>query len=194
MGLAIVQQLLAKLYTDRDLRKSFFERPQLIGQQLGLTFEEIQQLSQLSSQQVNLFASSLKHKRLGGVRKLLPLTARYFKKDFYELFDRYSQKLRSTGIKKHRQDAICFCNFLLEQITIQSTRSPWILDVIKYEKSWLQATEFQHIFSWCYFQHAIEPLIESIQRSEFTPILIKKPCIAIWFKLSRHEKLTYLIF
>ncbi len=194
MGLVIVQQVLAKLYTDRDLRKTFFERPQLIGQQLGLTFEEIQQLSELSSQQVNLFASSLKHKRLGGVRKLLPLTDQCFKKDFYELFDQYYHKLISTGIKKHRQDAICFCSFLLEQITSQPTRSPWILDVIKYEKSWLQATESKHLFSWCYFQYAIEPLIESIQRSEFTPILIKKPCIAIWFKLSRQKKLTYLIF
>jgi hypothetical protein len=194
MGLVIVQQVLAKLYTDRDFCKSFFDRPQLIGQELGLTFEDIQQLSELSSQQVNLFASSLKQKRLGGVRKLLPLTYQCFKKGFDELFDRYFQKLTPTGIKKNKQDAIDFCNFLLEQIPSQSTRSNWILDVIRYEKYGLLATESKHLFNWCYFQHAIEPLIESIQRSEYPPVLIKKPNIAIWFKLPRQEKLKYFIF
>lgn len=60
MGLAQVQQVLAQLYTNTDLRERFFNHPNEVAEELGLSVDEQQQVAQLSAQQVNLFASSLK--------------------------------------------------------------------------------------------------------------------------------------
>jgi hypothetical protein len=64
MGLAQIQQVLARLYTDAALRERFFADPQRTGAELGLDAGEVHQLAHLSVQQVTFFARSLQRKRL----------------------------------------------------------------------------------------------------------------------------------
>ena len=106
MSLTTVQKVLARIYTDSKLRDNFLTNPDVVGTSLGLNCQEIWQLSQLSSKQVNLFANSLKHKRLGEIRKLLPLTHKILGKELDRLFFKYSETYLPTGINKHLLDAI----------------------------------------------------------------------------------------
>jgi hypothetical protein len=59
MGLAQIQRVLATLYTDAVWRERFFADPPGGGAALGLSAAEIQQLAQLSAQQVACFAGAL---------------------------------------------------------------------------------------------------------------------------------------
>ena len=194
MGLATVQQVLAQLYTNTVLRERFFENPQAVGKELGLSFDEIQQLAQLSSQQVNFFANSLKRKRLGEVRKLLPLTQKSLSKEFSPLFWRYAETDLPQGINKHWQDALNFCTFIEKVALTEGLEQPWVLDVVRYEKVWLQTLDPTRRFHWCRFDRAIKPLVESLKQPTVTPVLLAKPTIGIWFRISRQGQLRHLIF
>lgn len=159
MTLATVQQILARLYTHTELRQQFFLNPEVVGQQLGLNSQEIQQLSQLSRQQVELFARSLKHKRLGEVRKLLPLTHQSLGQDFTEFFWQYAETFCPTGLKKHKQDAVHFCTFLERIREIES-----VLAIVRAEKMRLQATDSNYRLSWHRFR-----FLDRTSRAKFVP-------------------------
>src|SRR5690349_6627866 len=90
MGLADVQGVLAQLYTNTALREHFLTDPRGVGQQLGLETADIEQIAQLSAQQVTRFAHSLHNKRLGEVYKLLPLSYKVLGKRFTALFCQYA--------------------------------------------------------------------------------------------------------
>src|SRR5690349_10140574 len=102
MGLTKIQQVLAQIYIDSSLRENFFSDPRRVGEELGLSPEENLLLSQLSAKQVNIFAGSLKHKRLNEVEKLLQFTNKVLGKKFAKLFFQYAEKNNPNGIKKHK--------------------------------------------------------------------------------------------
>jgi hypothetical protein len=189
MVLARVQQALAKIYTNTEAKEIFFSNSHSVGKELGLNQQEIQQLNELSRQQVDLFAISLKRKRLGEIRKLLPLTYKCLGKDFSQLFWGYSETFIPKELKKHRQDAIKFVDFLESKIDRN-----WIIDVLRYERSWLKMTASDRRFHGCAFNYAIAPLIESLQKSENEPITIERFTFAIWFRLFSQNKLYYFQF
>ncbi len=191
MGLGTVQQVLAQLYTSTSLREGFFHSPQAVGQELGLTVDEVQLLTQLSRKQVDFFAHSLKGKRLGEIRKLLPLTQQSLGGDFAQLFWRYGETYSPTGIKKHWQDALNFCTFMEGEDTVL----PWVLDVIRYEKAGLQAAELNRRFIWRRFHYNINYLGESLNKSPVSSlVLLPQPTISIWFRLSLKGEWRYFTY
>lgn len=193
MGLGLVQGVLAQLYTNSVLRSRFFADPQAVGTELGLNSDEVTQLAQLSAQQVNLFASSLKRKRLGEVRELLPLTQRVLGKDFSKLFWRYAETHLPQGIKKHWEDAIAFSSFI-EQVTRSEGIEPlWIGELVRYEKSWLQAMEPTCHLTVCRFRYAIDRLVQNLRQENVSPQLKEQPTVALWFRLSRRGQLRHFI-
>ena len=97
-------------------------------------------------QQVNLFASSLKHKRLGEIRKLLPLTYKVLGKEFDSLFVKYFETYLPTGSKKNLQDAVAFSNFIEEYLSKDNAYHSWLLDVLHYEKARLKMSEGKRSF------------------------------------------------
>jgi hypothetical protein len=182
MGLVQIQQVLAQLYTNSELRKRFFANPQTVGAELGLNDEETQQLAEISVQQVNIFANSLKWKRLGEVRELLPRTARVLGKNFNDLFWRYAETHIPQGIKKHREDAIAFANF----IQAQEIEPAWISDLVRYEKTWLLAYDSPRCFRVCWFHYPIHtlPSAENIRR---------QLTLAMWWRLSARSPLHHIV-
>ncbi|MBD1926632.1 hypothetical protein H6F74_10305 [Trichocoleus sp. FACHB-90] len=192
MGLAQTQQILAQLYTNSLLRSRFFANPQAVGEELGLNSDQAQQLAKLSAQQVNLFASSLKRKRLGEVRELLPLTHSVLGKGFAELFWRYAETYIPTGIKKHLEDAIAFSAFVENVTQLESIDPPWVVDLVRYEKAWLQAAEPSSRLTVCWFRYAIDKLARTVQQNE-TPVVLMQPAIAIWFRLSPRSHLRHFV-
>lgn len=187
MSLSTVQQVLARIYTDSKLRDDFLTNPDVVGVSLGLNCQEISQLSKLSTQQVNLFANSLKHKRLGEIRKLLPLTNKALGKDFQRLFFEYCETYLPTGSKKHLLDAITFIQFLLQRLTTDNTQAVWVLDLLRYEKIRLKMFEGKRFFMSDRFNYHLELLINSLN-AEPQAILNPQPTIGIWFQLTPNSQ------
>ena len=183
MSLQRVQQVLARIYTDSKLRDDFLTNPDVIGVSLGLNCQEIKQLSKLSSQQVNLFASSLKHKRLGEIRKLLPLTYKVLGEKFNNLFLKYSETFLPSGSKKHLSDAVFFSNFLQEYLTQDNPYPTWLLDVLRYEKVRLEMFDGKRLFICDRFDYNLEYLINNLDFNTL-PLLRFQPNIGIWFRLT----------
>ena len=180
MGLVQTQQVLAQLYTNSELRKRFFDNPQTVGAELGLSDEKTQQLAEISAQQVNIFANSLKWKRLGEVRELLPRTARVLGKNFNDLFWRYAETHIPQGIKKHREDAIAFANFIQQQ----EIDPDWLSDLVCYEKTWLLAYDSRRCLRVCWFRYPVDKLgsTENIPR---------QLTLAIWWRLTERSQLHH---
>ena len=182
MSLITVQKTLARIYTDSKLRDDFLANPDVVGRSLGLNCEEILQLSKLSSQEVNLFASSLKYKRLGEIRKLLPLSSKVLGKEFNSLFFKYSEAYLPTGNRKHLADAIAFLEFMSD------LQSGWILDVLRYEKNRLKMLSVKSLFICDRFKYNMRSIIDNLQETNFTSKLQPQLTIVIWFRLSlRHR-------
>ncbi|MBE9117522.1 hypothetical protein IQ249_16610 [Lusitaniella coriacea LEGE 07157] len=195
MGLEAVQSALAQLYTDRALREDFFTNPALAGREMGLNDEEISQLAQLSEQQVNLFASSLQYKRLGEVRKLLPLTQNVLGKRFGRLFLDYADAYIPQGTKKHWHDAIAFCEFL----SVKSL-GDWVCTVVRYEKSCLEMFEPQRRLLIRFFPYPLQFLnARSFQdlpkgNREIELVFPQQPTICLWFRQSQKAPLKQYCF
>lgn len=182
MELAL-QPILAQLYTNAELRSRFFTNPELVGAELGLNTTQIQQLSLLSATEVNLFASSLKRKRLGEVRELLPMSAKALDKEFSRLFWQYAETYLPQGIKKHLLDAIAFATYIEK---VDNIEPDWILDLVKYEKSWLEAAEPNRRLIIRRFRYAINRRDGNFQ-------LFAQPSLSIWLRLLPQGKLRYRV-
>ncbi|BBD67325.1 hypothetical protein NIES4072_53810 [Nostoc commune NIES-4072] len=185
MGLAQTQEVLAQLYTNTDLRERFFANPETVGAELGLSCDEAQKLAQLSAKEVNIFANSLKWKRLGEVRQLLPRTARALGKNFTALFWRYAQTHVPKGIKKHKEDAIAFANFIFKVAQEENLDPFWISDLVRYEKTWLLAYEPTSRLIVCWFGYPVG--IASAEGMK------RQPTIAIWFRFSKRLQLRHIV-
>jgi hypothetical protein len=181
MALAQTQQVLAQLYTNTEFRERFFANPQTVGVELGLSCDEAQQLAQLSQQEVNVFANSLKWKRLGEIRELLPRTAKALGRNFTTLFWRYAETYLPTGIKKHREDAIAFANFIIKVAQNDDIVPAWVVDLVSYEKTWLLAYKPGNYFKVCWLGHAVH-------RDCTT-----QPTLAIWLRFGERSQLYHII-
>jgi hypothetical protein len=189
MGLAQTQQVLAQLYTNTELRERFSANPQVVGAELGLSLEEAQQLAKLSVREVNVFANSLKWKRLGEVRELLPRTAKVLGKNFTTLFWRYADTYLPTGIKKHRQDAIAFANFIIKVVPAENIELAWVSDLVRYEKTWLLAYQNHSRLNVRWFRYPIDKLASP----EALHGVMMQPTIAVWWRLSVRASLQHFI-
>jgi hypothetical protein len=108
-----VQQLLARLYTDPRMLEEFLsDREGFCARQANGCGELIRQID---PGQLEFFAVSLRSKRAGEVKKLLPMTVRALGSRFAEEFDRYAARTIASGDKKHLADAMAFCECLIER-------------------------------------------------------------------------------
>jgi hypothetical protein len=131
MSLLEVQNFLARIYTDKDLRRAFFAEPEKIGLEAGLSENEIAELKQVLPEELNFFAESLFYKRLREVEKFLPLTKESLGKDFETYFREFAGQFVPTSIKKNYEDAVEFCKFLQPK----SLKQNWSKDVVKFEQA-----------------------------------------------------------
>lgn len=165
MSLLEQQNLLAKMFVDKDLRESFWREPNEVGEEFNLTSEEISQLQQIVENDLNYFAESLFHKRLHEVEKLLPLTKKVLEKDFKDLFREFSNQFQPVSIKKHLEDAIEFCRYLQSN----EFENLYAKDVAKFEQTKHEFFSLEKSFSFCF-----------LRRDIFSNK--KRPILAIWYR------------
>ncbi|NES85000.1 MAG: hypothetical protein F6K10_28300 [Moorea sp. SIO2B7] len=193
MGLVEGQKFLAQIYTNQEVRASFFVDPQGVGKEFGLSVEEVNNLAQLSVQQVNFFASYLRNKRLNEVCKLLPLTYKVLGKVFIQLFGIYAQNYVPKGIKKHRNDAIAFSHFIEQVASSEKIEPLWVLDLLRYETIWLKVADPSCRWQIFWFRHSIKDLAKSVKINPEKAILLRQTTLAVWFRFSKERQLRHII-
>src|SRR5919199_1184914 len=89
MSLSEIEQILARLSADEELRARFVENPFALGRELGLTPTRTRQLRREAAARFDSFASTPHERRFVQVNKLLPLTHRVLRERFTNYFERY---------------------------------------------------------------------------------------------------------
>jgi hypothetical protein len=185
MGLTEVQRLLARLYTDAELRERFFVEPGQVGEAFGLTTDEAYRLAQLSAQQVGRFAASLQRKRLNGVARLLPLTRRALGERFDELFQHHADAYLPVGRRKQREDALTFCAFLARAAREVELNPAWVLDVARYEAAKLRSAE--QPVTVCAMRHTVPVLMRGSEEGALLSLPVR-PTLVVWLRFSRRSR------
>ncbi len=181
MALAQVQALLARIYTDAEVRERFFAAPRQVGAEFGLTEEEARQLGQMSEGRARFFAESLARKRAGGVRRLLPLTSRTLGRQFTELFGRHTVEFLPRGHGKAHQDAVAFASFL-GRMADDGGVVPSLAGLARYEASRLLSTDPARRLTICWLPALPEDLVQGADLGTEAHGKVMRPVIAVWFR------------
>lgn len=194
MSLATVQQALSLISTDSRLRDDFLTNPDVVGKKLGLNHQEIQQLTRLSSPKANLFINSIQRKRLAKIHKLLPLTYKVLSKDLDILFLKYADTYLPTKSHNHSQDAIALAEFMQQIATREKIKPRWVLDVLRYEKTWLILGNSRSLFKCVSFNYPIKLLIYDLQTADFAPALKPRITLGIWLRFLPNKPWKTIFF
>ncbi len=178
MGLVEVQKTLAQLYTSRELREKFLASPKTVAKDLGLNPKDLEQLTQLSTFHLREFSESLHYKRMGEVRDLLPFTSKSLKTKFSELFLKFADTYLPSGVKKHRDDAIAFAEF----ISKKSDCLDWCKEIAIYEATRLKLAESSKVLIFRLFHFPLKKIFFQLLQAQ-EPIVEKKFTLAIWVRL-----------
>ncbi|TNE45520.1 MAG: hypothetical protein EP343_26760 [Deltaproteobacteria bacterium] len=192
MGLREQQQLLVRLYTDTSLRESFYQSPDDVGVSFGLTPQEVEQLLQLPTSQLDQFANSLQAKRIGQIRKLLPLTCEQLPSTRLWL-RAFAPTYTPTNPKIHHDDAIAFARFL----TTQQDSHPrdlscpvWLGDLARYEAAWLECQ--RPTFRWMVrlFHYPVHHIRRDLTNESFQAPTPRRS-LGIWLRLTSEHPLRH---
>jgi hypothetical protein len=173
MSLAKIQALLARLYTDAELREHFLLEPEKVCAENDLIGSEVEQIAQILPEELSFFAESLFYKRLREVEKLLPRTKEILSADFEKYFREFSNGFLPATIKKHLEDAVQFADFLLKQ----ELKSAWLKDLTRYEQANLIFNGFGKKFLIRRFNFNIKEI------SPKSPQAQRKSSVAVWFRI-----------
>jgi hypothetical protein len=183
MGLVEIQKTLALLYTNSNLRNQFFLDPVATGKELKLSPDDIERLRELSRAEIDLFANSLKSKRLNEVRKLLPLSSKVMGKRFDQLFGIYFESYNPIGIKKYLYDAIKFSTYIKNETKDQPI---WMQDLIRYESAWLQVCGGTRRLLIFRFRYAMKELVNGLRHDDKNLSLIEQKTLIIFARYRGH--------
>lgn len=183
MSLKEQQNLLARLYTDGELRENFFAEPDKIGFDFDLTRKEIAEIVEIAPQELDFFAESLYWKRLREAEKFIPLTVKILDQDFQPLFRQFSQIFNPQSVKKHLEDALEFCRFLQKGEVSEIARN-----VALFEKTKLEFFGYGKRIAFCKLTFDIKPFFtENLAEN-----LKRKRKFAVWIKSGNKTRHFYI--
>ncbi len=183
MSLLEVQNFLARVYTDENLRREFSSAPQQIGKENNLTEKEIVELIAILPNEVNFFADSLVWKRLREVEKLLPLTKKALAEDFEKYFCEFANQFAPVSIKKHLEDAVGYTKFL----QTRELAPDWIKDFVKFEQTKLEFNGYGKLFVFKQFNFNIKEI--SLQPANPKKEFNRKKTFAVWLRFGKQTRL-----
>ena len=182
MSLAESQRLLARLYTDAELRRRFFAAPEDVGVEWGLAAEEARALVS-SREQVDRFAHALEKKHLREVRRLLPHTAALLAGELGELYSAYSASDRARsppgGFRKILEDALRFA-----AVVERRTSDDLVRAVACYEAAWVRAGAPGFRFAARIFPYRMGEVLRRLDEGEEIQ-RAKRPSLHLWWRLGR---------
>jgi len=110
VALREMQAVLARLYTDKDFRRRFFDDPNTVCSGFVLTPGELGDLSRVKRTQVERFARTLVRKREEQVREIIPGVSAALSTCFSQNFGSYCEECPSAA--EPIADAASFIQFL----------------------------------------------------------------------------------
>ncbi len=188
MGLAEVQQALARLSIDRATRDRFFADPAATAAELGLAPADALVLAQIPRRQVEQFADSLRRKRRDQVRRVIPLAARALGRQFAALFDRYVDESPPRGSTADIEDA---AGFVAAIRRLEGRLEPeWAIDLARYELAQRQSTRAGWVPIVRLFRFPVPRLAARRDPGPVAP----RATIACWWRPSARANAWHLAF
>jgi hypothetical protein len=132
-------------------------------------------------------------RRLGELCKLLPLTNRVLGRRFHEVYTRYEKEQQPSAVRKHLGDALAFALFLERTARRERFEPRWLIDLLRYEKSRIKASDPRRRVVACLFRHDISRLVRSVARREDETVALRKLCAAVWMRPRRGEAVRYVV-
>ena len=105
---------LARLLTDATLRDTYRQDRRLAAQRLSVGRGDIDAFCSLDPTGLDNQAKTLLKKRFHEASRILPETCSRLGQDARTWFWKYAQTHWPEGHRRHLEDAVCFCDFLID--------------------------------------------------------------------------------
>ena len=194
MGLQEIEQILARLSADEELRARFVNDPFALGRELGLTTAGSRQLRRAAAARFDTIAATPRERRFVQVYKLLPLSHRVLKGRFTYYFDRYVAEHGAVSFERLFGDVLAFADYLEEKIKEDHLGSGWTLDILRFEKARIKAADPNRRLVVATFRHDISRLVRGVMRKGELFAAVRRRTVAVWWRTRRHEPIRYAVF
>lgn len=181
MALAQTQALLARLFTDDDLRREFFEAPIAVASRYGLSMHDTQRLAMIDSREIEVFAQSLIGKRALYARRALPLTARALGDRFDALF---RQAIGGAARDANRSDAAALTAFLDRRVASYELDPPWIAELARFELAFIDAGRSGATLFFRAFDFNVASVAQALARAEEISA-VRRKTFGVWARPPR---------
>lgn len=189
MALAETQALLARLFTDDDLRREFFEAPVAVSTRFGLSVDDAQRLASLDRRETDAFARSLIGKRALYARKALPLTARALGDRFDALL---AEAIRGRARdQSSRADAAALVALLEKRLSQCELAPVWIVDLARFELAFVEAGGSGPALFLRRFHFDVASIANSLARGHDASV-VRRSAIGVWARPPRGRLLWRL--
>jgi len=181
MALAETQALLARLFTDADLRREFFDAPVAVATRFGLSMHDTQRLAGIDACEIEAFARSLIGKRALYARKALPLTARALGDQFDALF---REAIRGAARDASRSDATALAELLDRRVAKCELDPAWAADLARFERAFIDAGGSGAAFILRRFDFDVATIAKDLAKGEdVRPI--RRRTFGVWARMPR---------
>jgi len=194
MGLSEIEQILARLSTDDELRERFVNDPFALGRELGLSPTGTRQLRRAAAVRFDSFAETPHERRFVQVNKLLPLTHRVLKGRFTHYFDRWVAEHGAVSFEHLFGDVLAFADYLENRLTDEHLGSGWTLDLLRFEKARIKAADPKRRFVIQTFRHDISRLVRGVMRKGELFAAVRRRSVAVWWRRRKGDPIRYAVF
>ena len=194
MSLADIEQILARLSADEELRARFVENPFALGRELGLTPAATRRLRREAAARYESFAASPRERRFVQVNKLLPLTHNVLKERFTHYFDLYVAEHGDFAVERLFCEVLRFAEYLEEKLQEDYLGSGWTLDILRFEKARIKAADPNRRIVVAAFRHDISRLVRGVARKDALFEAVVRRSVAVWWRVRPHAPVRYLVF
>ena len=194
MSLSDIDQILARLSADEELRARFVENPFALGRELGLTPAGARQLRREAAARFNSFASTTRERRFVQVNKLLPLTHRVLGERFAHYFDRYVAEHGAVSVERLFGDVLRFAEYLEEKLEEDYMGAGWTLDLLRFEKARVKAADPNRRLVVATFRHDISRLVRGVARRDAPFEAVVRRSVAVWWRRRPRDPVRYAVF
>jgi hypothetical protein len=194
MGISEIEQILARLSADDELRERFVEDPFALGRELGLSPTRTRQLRRVAAARFDAIAATPRERRFVQVYKLLPLTHRVLKGRFTFYFDRYVAEHGAVSFERLFGDVLAFADYLEAKMKEDHLGSGWTLDLLRFEKARVKAADPKRRLVVATFRHDISRLVRGVARKGDLFAAVRRRSVAVWWRTRKGEPVRYAVF
>ncbi len=194
MALTDIEQILARLSADKELRARFVENPFALGRELGLSPTRTRQLRREAAERFDSFVATPRDRRFVQVNTLLPLTHRVLSGRFTHYFDCYVAEHGAVSVEHLFGDVLHFAEYLEAKLREDYLGSGWTLDLLRFEKARVKAADPRRRLVVASFRHDISRLVRGVARKDAPFEVVVRRSVAVWWRRRPRDPVRYAVF